>query len=327
MKAILKEDYDEFKNLFDINSKGNFFNEREQTDTCLNIIYPKYSSLMTLKNENSLEWMNEKTQRSMKILLQKRAVRVRPETDTKVIASTNGMILSALSIAYLATFDDRYKEASTELFEFIKNNFISGNHIRRIAYNNGNEINGLLEDYANLADGLLQYYRETLDKESLLLFYKFMEFSLENFKNRNGAFREKQNTLTTIEYTDLYDGAIPSSNSIMFRNVGFFALLKRLYDLYTDINSLNRDFLTIISSNSASFTWLINVLFENPEFLVIKVPLLWYSQEFIKKSNLLIVREKILKVNNSNTTEICTLSECIYNFIERREVLEKLKKL
>ena len=80
-------------------------------------------------------------------------------------------------------------------------------------------------------------------------------------------------------------------------------------------------------SNSTSFSWLINVLLENSDFLLIKIPLSWDSQEFVKKSNLLLVREKIFKINNSDATEICTISECIYKLIERKEVLEKLKKL
>ena len=130
-----------------------------------------------------------------------------------------------------------------------------------------------------------------------------------------------------IEYSELYDGAVPSSNSIMLRNAGFFALLNGFYDLATDIASLNRGFLTIISSNITSFTWLINTLFENSDFLLIKVPLSWSNQEFIKKSYLLVVREKILKINNSNKTEICTISECIYKFTEQREFIEKMKEL
>lgn len=327
LKAFLKEDFDEFKNLFDIESNGNFFNEREQSDTGLNIIYPKFNSFMTHKNENSLEWNNEKAQRSLKTLLQKRAKRVRPETDTKVIASTNGMILSALSIAYLATFDDKYKEASTELFEFIKKKFIKEDCILRIEYNNGKEIPGLLEDYTNIIDGLLQYYRGSLNEEALLLFYTLMNFSIESFNNIDGTFHEKQNSLMKIEFSELYDGAIPSPNSIMLKNAGFFALLNGSYDLATYINSLNKDFLKIVLSNSTSFTWLIRVLFENPKFLLIKVPLLRDGLGFIKKSYLLVVREKILKINNSDTTEICTMSECIYKFTEQRELLEKLKEL
>ena len=130
-----------------------------------------------------------------------------------------------------------------------------------------------------------------------------------------------------IEFSELYDGPIPSSNSIMLRNAEFFALLNGSYDLATDINSLNKDFLKIVSSNSTSFTWLISVLFENSDFLLIKVPLSWSNQEFIKKSNLLVIREKILKINNSNKTEICTISECIYKFTEQREFIEKMKEL
>ena len=248
-------------------------------------------------------------------------------TDTKVIASTNGMILSALSIAYLATFDDKYKEASRELFEFIKKKFIKEDCILRIEYNNGKEIPGLLEDYTNIMDGLLQYYRGSMNEEALLLFYTFMNFSIESLNNIDGTFHEKQNSLMKIEFSELYDGPVPSSNSIMLRNAEFFALLNGSYDLATDINSLNKDFLKIVSSNSTSFTWLISVLFENPKFLLIKVPLLWSSGEFIKNSNLLVVREKIFKINNSVTTEICTISECIHKFTEQRKVLEKLKVL
>jgi uncharacterized protein YyaL (SSP411 family) len=176
-------------------------------------------------------------------------------------------------------------------------------------------------------DGLLQYYRGSMNEEALLLFYTFMNFSIESFKNMEGAFHEKQNPLMNIEYSELYDGAIPSSNSIMLKNAGFFALLQGFYDLATDINSLNKDFLKIILSNSTSFTWLINVLFENSEFLMIKVPISWNSQGFFRNSNLLARREKIFKVNNSDATEICNISECIYKFSEQREVLEKLKEL
>ena len=166
-----------------------------------------------------------------------------------------------------------------------------------------------------------------MNEEVLLLFYTLMNFTLESFKNIDGTFHEKQKSLMKIEFSDLYDGAIPSSNSIMLRNAGFFALLNESYDLATDLNSFNKEFLTVILSNSTSFSWLINVLLENSDFLLIKIPLSWDSQEFVKKSNLLVVREKILKINNSDTTEICTMSKCIYKFTEQRELLEKLKKL
>ena len=129
LKSILKDDFEEFKNIFDIETNGNFINERDGMDTGFNIIYPKYESFSKDKTGNSFQWMNDNTRRVLNILFQTRTNRVRPVTDTKVIASTNGMILSALSVAYLATLDDKYKNAANELFEFVKENVIKGNCI------------------------------------------------------------------------------------------------------------------------------------------------------------------------------------------------------
>ncbi len=327
LKSILNDDFEEFKNIFDINTNGNFINERDGINTGFNIIYPKYDSFLKDKTENSFDWMNDNTRRMLNILFQPRSNRVRPETDTKVIASTNGMMLSALCTAYLATFDKRYKEASADLYEFIKNNFISDSKILRISYNNGKQIHGLLEDYANVIHGILQYYRVTLDEKALLLFNTLMNFSLESFGTNDGTFQERENSLTNAHNFELYDGAIPSSNSMMIRNVGFFSLMKDLYDLSMRFNNLKKDFITSILTNSTSYSWLITVLYEIPESIIIKLPEAWITSNYTESLNLLSIREKILKKVNSNSTEICKVSECIYKFTKQKEELEILKKL
>ena len=327
MKSILKDDFEEFKNIFDIETNGNFINERDGMDTGFNIIYPKYGPFLKDKTGNSFQWMGDKVRRILNILLQTRTNRVRPETDTKVVASTNGMILSAFCTAYLATFDKKYKEASIDLFEFIKNNFIKDKKILRISYNNGKQVYGFLEDYANITHGILQYYRASLERDALFLFYTFMEFSLENFKTDDGSFQERENSLTNSRDFELYDGAIPSSNSIMLRNVAFFSLLKEFYDLSLRFNSFKKDFVTSISTNSTSYSWLITVLYEIRESIVIKLPESWITNNLKVSLNLLLNREKILKKVNSNSTEICTISECLYKFLNQKEELEILKKL
>ena len=277
LRSILKEQYEEIKTIFEITSNGNFLNERDETNTGFNIIYPKFESFSKDKTGNSYEWMCDNAKKVLNILFKNRSNRIRPETDTKVIASTNGMILSALCTAYLATFDKRYKEASADLFEFIKNNFISDNKILRISYNNGKQILGLLEDYANVVHGILQYYRVTLDEETLLLFNTLMNFSLESFDTNDGTFQERENSLTNAHNFELYDGAIPSSNSMMMRNVGFFSLMKDLYDLSMRFNNLKKDFITSILTNSTSYSWLITVLYEIPESIIIKLPEAWIT--------------------------------------------------
>jgi uncharacterized protein YyaL (SSP411 family) len=323
LKDILKEDFDEFKNLFDIESNGNFFNEREQSDTGLNIIYPKFNSFMTHKNENGLEWMNEKALSSLKILLQERAKRVRPETDTKVIASTNGMILSALSIAYLATFDNKYKEASTELFEFIKKKFLKGDYILRIEYNNGKEIRGQLEDYANVINGILQFYRVTMDEDVLQLFTDSMKFSLATFRMKDGIFIYKSEYIIKSKKEELYDTAIPNPNSIFLRNTAFYSLIFNDYEFAMSSLEINLDVVNQLFAYAESYLWYIASLFEILRFIVIKATPKNKKRLIKEKLNYLTKAEKIINFSTDASIQICNVHECYYNDLN----IEKLDEI
>ncbi len=323
LKNVLKEDFDEFKNLFDIYSKGNFFNEREQANTGLNIIYPKYNSFVKQENKNSLDWMNEKAQRSLKIILQIRAKRVRPETDTKIIASTNGMILSALSIAYLATFDDKYKEASTELFEFIKKKFIKGDYILRIEYNNGKEIRGQLEDYANVINGILQFYRVTMDEDVLQLFKDSMKFSMDSFRMKDGIFLNRSEYIIRSKKEELYDTAIPNPNSIFLRNTAFYSLIFNDYELAMSSLEINLNVVNQLFEYGESYLWYITSLFEILRIIVIKAPLKIDRAKVIAKVNNLERTEKIIRTTDDIVFSICNIKECYHSFKE----IEKLEKL
>lgn len=323
LKAILKEDFDEFKNLFDINSNGNFFNEREQSYTGLNIIYPKFNSFMTHKNENSLEWNNEKAQRSLKTLLQKRARRIRPQTDTKVVASTNGMILSAFCTAYLATFDKQYKVASADLFEFIQSNFIINNKILRISYNNGKQIHGFLEDYANVLNGVFQYYRLSLDEEVLRIFTEHIKYSIENFRMNNGFFVDRSKVLYESKSEELYDGAIPNPNSVFLRNTAFYALISDDYVLATNLMEINLDLSNQLLSHSGSYLWYITSLSEILKFIVIKIPLKIEKPRILSRVSHLYKTEKIVGYSIMKNIQICNLVKCIRSNLD----IEKLDEI
>ena len=323
LKSILKDDFAEFKNIFDIETNGNFINERDGMGTGSNIIYPKYESFLKDKTVNSFQWMSDKAKRMLNILFQSRSSRVRPETDTKVIASTNGMTLSAFCIAYLATFDEKYKEASTDLFEFIKNNFIKDNSILRISYNNGKQIHGFLEDYANVINGVLQYYRVSLDEEVLRIFIDHMKLSLEDFRGKDGIFVNRTDDVVKDKTDRLYDSAIPNPNSIFIRNTAFYALILDDYELAMNTMEIDLDLMRQLFEYSSSYLWYITSLFEILRFIMIKTPLIIDTSKVITKMNNLERTEKLMRPTNDKEFSICSINKCYHIFRE----IEKLEKL
>lgn len=323
LKEILKDDFKEFETIFDIQTIGNFFNERDNKITGLNIIYPKYDIFKSKKIEGELEWISDHTKKMLNKLFKSRANRTRPETDTKIIASTNGMILAGLSIAYLATLDKKYKAASSELFEYIKKRFIRGEQILRIEYNSGKEIVGLLEDYANVINGILQYYRITLREEDLQLFKELMKFNLENFSKKDTSFQDKTQLIMITEALEFHDSAVPSPNSISLRNILFYALINDNYELAMEQMLSNKTFTSSLFTYSGSYLWYLTSLYEILKLITIKTPSSFKKLDIFFKVNHLEKAEKLIKYSDQKEFSICNVKECYKSFLK----IEKLEEL
>lgn len=327
LREILKGDYEEFAEIFQIQEDGNFINERDQSVSDLNIIYPRYNSFRSQGHNDDLRFVKDPARQQLNKLLEQRNERIRPDTDTKILASTNGMLLAAFSIAYMATFEDKYMNAASELFDFIKNRFIKGDEILRLRYTNGKEISGFLEDYANIINGIFQFYRITIDQNVLNLFENLMKSYLLNVTNKTEKYPKNSVNLEAMELSDLYDGAIPSPNSILLRNKSFFALINDNYELAMDNIEVHRNQLSNISSYGSSYLWLITSFFEIDKLLVIKTPDSWINIQYIQIINQIKRAEKTIIRKNINISEICTISKCIYKNANEEEQIEKLKSL
>ncbi len=94
--------------------------------------------------------------------------RPRPPRDEKVLASWNGMTISAFAEAAIA-FDDSYATPATEALGFTREHlWDSDDQSLQRRYKDGvTKIDGYLEDYAFLARGALDCYQATGDVEHL----------------------------------------------------------------------------------------------------------------------------------------------------------------
>jgi len=95
-----------------------------------------------------------------------RKSRPRPPRDEKVLASWNGLMISAFAEAAVV-LDDSFAEPATDALAFVREHLWDGDRLQRRYTDGVTKIDGYLDDYAFLARGALDLFGATRDPEHL----------------------------------------------------------------------------------------------------------------------------------------------------------------
>lgn len=152
-----------------------------------------------------------------------RAKRIPPDKDRKILTDWNGLIIAALAKAAQVLEDEDFLEAAKKAADFIFRRLEdSSNHLLH-RYSEGDAaIPGFLDDYAFLIWGLLELYKATFSNEYLqkaLDLNKVLFLDFWDEKNGGFYFTSANNEQLLIRQKEVYDGAIPSGNSVAFCNL------------------------------------------------------------------------------------------------------------
>lgn len=144
-----------------------------------------------------------------------RAERTPLTTDTKLLASWNGLMLMALSRAARVFDSSRYLAAAERLAEFMRSGFGTGADMRACAYGGELRFPAQLDDYAFSALGFLELYRASYDPAHIISAAKQAEQITARFAAPSGGFyrtaRDAEELITRP--MEVFDGAMPSGNS------------------------------------------------------------------------------------------------------------------
>ena len=158
------------------------------------------------------------TQFKQRALL-KRAERIRPNLDNKIISGWNGLTLTGILEAYQATGKTTYLTLAEKNYNFILKNLLKDGTLIHI-FNLSTQ--GFSEDYAAIIQALIKYYETTFDEEALRISNNLTLQMNEQFYDP----QEKLFFFTSIHAenliarkNDLFDNVIPSSNSMMAENL------------------------------------------------------------------------------------------------------------
>ncbi|MBU2018309.1 MAG: thioredoxin domain-containing protein [Bacteroidetes bacterium] len=155
-------------------------------------------------------------------LLSIRAHKVRPQTDKKIITSWNALALSGLIATDEALKDSTSKVLIQRVYKFLSSEMIEPNFQVLRNYNQGKaSIPGFLEDYAALIQSFIDLYLYNLNVDALALAKNLTEYVLRKFKHpESGMFYfSEENEELIARKMELHDNVMPSSNSIMAKNL------------------------------------------------------------------------------------------------------------
>ena len=176
-----------------------------------------------------------------------RSQRVRPGLDYKILASWNGLMLKGLCDAYRALNIPEYLDMALKNAEFILDKLVSDDgRLKRVAnlpppenntkkapktieFSENSRENGVfLDDYANVIEAFTALYEVTFDEKWLNYAKKLTNWAIIHYFDEEKAmffFTADDDEQLIARKSEIMDGVIPSSNSVMARNLKKLGLL------------------------------------------------------------------------------------------------------
>lgn len=153
-----------------------------------------------------------------------REKRVHPYKDDKILTAWNGLMIAALAIGGRVLGDANYITAAEKSVEFIYKHLVSKKDGRLLArYRDGDAaLPAYADDYAFLTWGLIELYESTYKPEYLQNAIKTNSEMIKLFwDNSAGGFfiYGSDSEQLIMRPKDIYDGAIPSGNSVAALNL------------------------------------------------------------------------------------------------------------
>ncbi len=203
IEEILGEDAPKFCQNYQVSEYGNW-------EHGVNILWKKRATL------------NADFKESIEKLMAKRAERIRPGLDDKILCSWNGLMLNGLVDAYRAFGDEAFLNLALRNAHFIKDNFLKDNTLSHSYKNGETKIQGFLEDYASVIDAYINLYQATFDENWLHVAEKLTLYVCQNFYDENEQlfyFTDSNAEELIARKKEIFDNVIPCSNSMMAQNI------------------------------------------------------------------------------------------------------------
>lgn len=259
LREVLKDEFELISKIFNCENDGNWIDPTTGGAPGTNILHLK-KTLEELSVETGIknEELQYKIETARKKLYEWREKRIRPFKDDKILTDWNGLMISAFAKAARVLGNKKYENAAVKAAEFIfqKLRDKSGNLLHR--YRAGEAgIKANIDDYSFLIAGLIDLYEVTFDTAYLSKAIELNENLINHFRdNKNGGFyfTSDSSEKLLVRQKEIYDGAIPSGNSVELLNLLKLGKITGNTGLEQKANDLVKSFSKAVNNSPVAFS-------------------------------------------------------------------------
>ena len=248
-----------WERIFNVRPEGNFADEATRQPTGTNILHltrslEDWAKTLNLPTEQ-VEAAWEKVRRQ---LFEARLRRVPPLKDDKILTDWNGMMIAALALGSRVLAKSAYAEAAGQAVAFVFKSLVGGDGRLRHRFRDGEtDIAPSANDYAFLVMGLIELYRTNFDTQYLeqgIGLQHQMDDTFWDATNGGYYLTAAQDRDLPVRPKELYDGAVPSANSVALNNLLLLGRLTGDARWEERANQLVQAFAATVAKQPAAFT-------------------------------------------------------------------------
>ncbi len=295
-----------------LSTEGNFTDEATRQKTGANILHltapmEKWAAKLNLSEDQfGKDWANIRER-----LFRVREKRIHPLKDDKILTDWNGLMIAALALGARILNRSEYESAARKAADFVLSKMRDENGRLYHRFRDGElAVKANAGDYAFLIHGLLSLYQTTYDlvyaEEAKMLQEKMIA---RFWDEENGGFFSTPNGSVELPVRpkELYDGAIPSANSVALLNLVFLSRLTGDPQWENRIQAHIRAFAGTLKSQPQAFTYFLCALDfalqPGQEIIIAGEPQATETRELLSALNLNFTPNKVAIVKSDTNAE------------------------
>ncbi|MCL7412539.1 MAG: thioredoxin domain-containing protein [ANME-2 cluster archaeon] len=265
IRSILGENADLVMKLFNVLDEGNFREEASTEPAGMNILHLK-KTIPKLAIEFGIPEHELKVRlgSARNELFNAREKRVHPGKDDKILTDWNGLMIAALAKGARVFDEPEYEHAAKKATDFILTRMLRQEGGLYHRHRDGESaIPAFLDDYTFFTWGLIELYETTFEVSYLKTALELMDILLKNFRDtENGGYfiTSDEDTDMLFSRKEIYDGAIPSGNSVAMQNLLRLGRMIGSSELDTKAIEIEQAFSKTVSHSPSGYTMLMQAL-------------------------------------------------------------------
>jgi uncharacterized protein YyaL (SSP411 family) len=311
-EVINQDDNQMWERIFRLSPEGNFKDEASGQKTGANILHLT-APLNTWADKYSMppEEMKQIWEDNRNKLFRTREQRIHPLKDDKILTDWNGLMIAALSLGARVLQRPEYAVAAGKAAAFILSKIRdeSGQLYHRFREDEL-AIEAQASDYAFLIYGLISLYQTTFDlayAEEAVALQKQMIAKCWDADQGGFFSTAKENDELPVRPKELYDGAIPSANSVSLFNLLCLSRLTGNPEWEETAQALVKAFSGTLQAQPAAFTFFLMgldfALRPGQEIVIAGEPTGTDTQQLLSALNLSFAPNKVALVKSDQNAE------------------------